>query len=436
MALVYLIAELSLHVERKMSLIAPEHKAEIRNYQHQAQTHLQDSEALSQWLENLQAKEQTFATVISIQHSPLTGVLDNTEIAIQAGRNLDHAIHLYHDNPIIHLPLDTHGAAFLFRLPDRMMPGKLWPAIHLGMHLALPMIIMVIFSVLLYRHVMTPIRQLERATQRFSAGDYTTRLTPEMRGRDDELGRLATTFDQMASRVGELIQSQRHLIHDLSHELRTPLQRLELCLPNLPSQHEARVRHEVDLMRKLTEDTLTLAWMQSETRGALQDHLDLCTLIDVIADDCRFEFPNQALSLQLPRSLYLQHTSERALSQAIENILRNALRYTPIGKGVSVTLHRHLSHCELTIVDQGPGVPDALLGQIFAPFFRVDKARGREAGGFGLGLALAKRHIESIGGTITAYNSISGGLTVNIELPINNASCKTCKSTAPNQKSY
>lgn len=436
MALVYLIAELSLHVERKMSLIAPEYKAEIRAYQQQAKAYLNDEEALFNWLTNLQTEEQTFATVISIQHSSIGGRIDNNEIAIQAGRNLDYAIHLYHDNPTIHLPLDSNGTVFLFRLPDRMMPGELWPAVHLGMHLALPMIIMMIFSVLLYRHVMAPIRQLEHATQRFSAGDYATRLTPEMRGRDDELGRLATTFDQMASRVGELIQSQRHLIHDLSHELRTPLQRLELCLPTLPAQHESRVRHEVELMRKLTEDTLTLAWMQNETRSSLGDHLDLCTLIEVIADDCRFEFPNHELSLQLPRTLCLQHTSERALSQAIENILRNALRYTPMGKRVSVTLHHHLAHCELMIADQGPGVPDDLLGQIFAPFFRVDKARGRSAGGFGLGLALAKRHIESVGGTIAAYNAASGGLTVGIELPISNTSCKTCKSTAPNQYSY
>ncbi len=178
-----------------------------------------------------------------------------------------------------------------------------------------------------------------------------------------------------------------------------------------------RIRREADLMKNLVEDTLTLAWLETSAPKLNQEELDLCDLLRSIADDAQFEFPEQQLNLQQPKSALITASSNIAIGQAVENCIRNAMRHTPINGVVTVNLQRLDDQFMITIADQGPGVPEHLLQDIFKPFFRVDKARERKAGGFGLGLALAKRHLEAVGGSIRAFNQSSGGLCMEIVLP-------------------
>ena len=422
MALVYVTAELSLKVESELSQISDANKQKLRQFQEQADAILQrdDFEELYQWLQALQLQEETFATVIALETQEVVAFphSDYRGINVRLGRQIDWGVHLHHDNPLIELPLSDGRHYLVFRLPDHMMPGRYWPQIHLMLHLFLPLILMVLVSYGLYRYLMRPLGKLERATRQFSQGNYEARVSPQLNGRSDELGRLAHTFDEMASRVGNLVKTQRHLLHDLSHELRTPLQRLELCLESEDVQHKQRLKKEADQMRQLVEDTLTLAWLENESPELRQQQVDIVGLLEAIVEDTQFEYPDRQLTLSLPDELEISDSSEKALNMALENIIRNAMRHTPQSGVVSVTASVQEQHCQICVEDQGGGVPDELLDMIFKPFFRVDKARGRGQGGFGLGLALAKRQIHGVGGEIIAKNKPGQGLSMCVSIPL------------------
>lgn len=429
-ALVYLVSSSSSYVEGQLSLVAPEHKVRMKGYQAQADKLVQSGNprALETWVQQVRAQENTFVAVVHIRSQVLAGA-EPSASGVQLseprlGRRLDWPIHLHHnDNPHFDLPLSEPGTSLIFQLPDYMMPGRYWPLIHDLLHFGVPLMLMLLLCVAIYRHVMRPLQQLERATQHFADGELAVRLTPQMRGRSDELGRLAVTFDTMATQVGGLIQTQRHLINDLSHELRTPLQRIELCLVSEGAGQDVspsmvRLQREVFQMRRLVEDTLTLAWLQNESPCLRLEAVDLSALLDAIAEDCRFEYPDRTLRLEMPDELVLNRSSERALNLSLENLIRNALRHTPVGGDVLVSVTVVEGQCVISVSDQGPGVPDDLLEMIFKPFFRVDKSRDREAGGFGLGLALARRQIEGMDGHITAKNCAEGGLCLRVSLPV------------------
>lgn len=422
MALVYLVSEVSLKIEKHMSYLGKQERALLESYRDRADELVLagNHEALYQWLEDLQRREGTFATVISVEVNELVpvGHTDYRPVTAKVGRYLHHPVHLHHNNPLMDMPLSDGKHSLVFRMPDHLMPGGFWPATHLMMHLALPLLLMALLSYFLYRHVMKPLARLELATRSFSEGNYAARVSPGLNGRNDELGRLAQTFDEMAGRVGTLVETQRHLLHDLSHELRTPLQRIELTLEMDKSDNAFRLKKESLQMRKLVEDTLTLAWLQNEAPQLRTETVDLTGLLEVIVEDAQFEYPDRTIRLTQFGELVLEDSSEKALNMALENIIRNAMRHTPVAGMVTVTAAVNEGCCEVMVADQGEGVPEDFLGKIFEPFFRVDKARDRDAGGFGLGLALAQRQILGVGGTIHAENGSSQGLRILISLPV------------------
>lgn len=167
------------------------------------------------------------------------------------------------------------------------------------------------------------------------------------------------------------------------------------------------------------DDTLTLAWLENEQPQLQDESLELIDLIDVLVDDAQFEYPDRIIECKLPNSAIIKNSSHRAAGQAIENVLRNALRYTPANKKVSIILFDLPGIYQIDIIDQGPGVDDELLKAIFLPFFRVEKSRENNGSSFGLGLALAKRQLAVIRGSIHAFNSPSAGLVMSITLPKN-----------------
>ena len=180
-----------------------------------------------------------------------------------------------------------------------------------------------------------------------------------------------------------------------------------------------RIARESKHVRQLVEDTLHLAWLENEKPELQQESLELTDLVDVLVEDAKFEFADRNIICEMPDSALIENTSHRAAGQAIENILRNALRYTPTGKTVELHLTESGSEFNLHILDQGPGVPEELLKTIFNPFFRVDKSRKRDGSSFGLGLALAQRQLATIRGSVSAMNRESHGLSMLITLPKN-----------------
>ena len=426
-AFFYILSVLTSKAEEGMSFIEEPEQQQLKAWAATAEElYLSgDKAALNQWLAKLKQQENTWLAIASFQIDQIAGdTIDvNSVGGHHFGRSIDWKIHLYFEqNPVMEFPFSQGKASFLIKLPEHMRPGGYWLTTKIILQIILPMTILILLSIWLYRHIITPLHQLEKATSAFSKGDFDVRVRKLLGSRNDELAHLASTFDQMASRIGELIAGQRQLISDLSHELRTPLTRLDIAVNNFEidnsHQHLERIARESIYIRKLVEDTLTLAWLDNEKPIIRQEEVDLVDLLDVVIDDAKFEFSNRELALETPNHAVISNSSHKALCPALENIIRNALRYTPVGKKVVVRLINKSSHYCIEVIDQGPGIAPQYLDKVFLPFFRIDNSREAGNDSFGLGLALAKRLLNSVRANLSAKNNTDEGLTVVIMIPI------------------
>lgn len=424
-ALFWGITHVATHTEEVMSHIAPEHQRTLLGYGARAEALFAagDEAALAAWIDELQVREQTWAAVVRADVSPLAGstLTERFRTGFRLGRDVAWKIHLYFaENPIMEVGFGDGATRFLMQLPARMRPGDGWTVLRLLIHLLLPSLLLLAVCVWLYRHLMRPLTRLENAARAFSEGRYEVRAAGGA-GRD-ELARVAAAFDGMAERTGQLIVSQRQRLADLSHELRTPLTRIDMAL-SLAGQREGssplldRIRDECGAMRRLVEDALTLSWLETESPALRDEVVDLTALLDSIVDDARFEYPDRRLDARIPPDAVLHGSSHRALAQAIENVVRNALGHTPPGGRVVVCVRAAADGFDIDVSDEGPGVPGALLERIFQPFFRVTGHGADVPAGFGLGLALARRQLEATGGKVFARNRCEGGLMLTLQLP-------------------
>ena len=447
--LFWVIDLLTKHTEQSMSFIAKEDQRQILAYGTEAERiYLQDGEqALSLWLTNLQVREQTWAAVSESEITPLANSVLSQQFldGFRLGRNVEWKIHLYFlENPIIDVPFADGKTHFLIRLPHRMRPGTYYRYTDLALQVALPFIVLCLLTWVVYRHVMRPIEKLERATRQFRDGNFDVRVKEDQGVRHDELVDLGDTFNQMAEKTSHLIISQRQLLADLSHEVRTPLARMDMAVDFVeqginPEKALARLRYESKAMRELVEDTLTLVWLDNESPGLNKEEFDLAELICVICEDAQFEYPNRNLIYDdLPSQAVLSGSGQNALGQALENIIRNAIRHTNNDSAVEVSLNVAEKSYVVCVKDFGAGVPNSSLDDIFQPFFQVDSSRfttgvsesfnkDKKRGGYGLGLALAKRQITAVGGFIKASNHYknsedelagnANGLLITVTLP-------------------
>jgi two-component system, OmpR family, sensor kinase len=276
----------------------------------------------------------------------------------------------------------------------------------------------------LARYLTAPVDRLRDATQRIAAGDLNVRVLPSLKGRTDDLGLLAADFDAMAERVRSLIESKQQLLRDVSHELRSPLARLQLALSLAQrgdtgtSENLARIGREADRLEQLIARALLLARLERPALGIETEHLDVAALLEEIVADVAIEADARRSRVDLETAGKLELMGDReALRSAFENVLRNAVRYSPTGSQLNVDAQRIAASIEVEIRDQGPGVPEKDLALIFEPFYRIDPARGRAEGGEGLGLAIAARAVALHRGSIEARNVQGAGLSVRIVLP-------------------
>ncbi len=283
-------------------------------------------------------------------------------------------------------------------------------------------------SFFLARYLSLPIRRLSRATRLFGSGDLAMRVAPTFGGRRDEVAELAHDFDHMAKRLQALIAAQRQLLSDVSHELRSPLARLQVALglarqrgSSQPFPELDRIEREAERLNELIAQLLSLARLESDVGLPRTEHVDLAALVAEIAESADFEVSASKRGVRVAASIpaHIQ-ANPTLLHSALENVVRNAANYTPEGSGVEVSLSPDGQRAGWVLVqvrDHGPGVAEDMLARLFDPFVRVGDARDRASGGYGLGLAIAKRAIQLHGGEISARNHAEGGLTVSIRLP-------------------
>ena len=428
----YLINVAVNHFENDMSMLSDSSREELINWQKKAEVVFDqgDMSELERWVDDLQQQENIWAVIAKANVVELAGNRSHRHeyTGYNLGRSIDWKIHLYFEHaPVMQLPFKDGATSLVVQLPQRMRPGSLWNLTRLSLQVLLPMLILVCLSIVLYRHIMHPIKELDLASRAFSKGDFSVRVREQLGSRNDELSQLAETFDLMAERISDQIMHQRVLLTDLSHELRTPLTRLDIATDNLLTHREKgvddtqikleRIHKESQHIRKLVDDTLTLSWLDNESPQLRIESLDLVDLLEILIEDGRFEYPDKLISADLPNQAHIENSNHRALGQALENILRNALRYTPINKKVRISLIDYKHEYQIIIADQGPGVPKEHLNTIFRPFFRIDSARSCNSDSFGLGLALAQRQLHAIAATVFAKNDTAGGLVMTVTVP-------------------
>ena len=273
------------------------------------------------------------------------------------------------------------------------------------------------------RYLSAPIVKLSAAAKNFADGNLQTRVSDDVGRRHDEIGRLARDFDEMAERIGALIDSQKRLSRDVSHELRSPLARLNVALELAKQKSNAetinlldRIEREGKRLNEMIAQILTLSKLESGSEIIEKRRINLTKLLERVVADADFEAENQNKKVEIVTTMTAEISgNDNLVRSAIENVLRNAVRYSETKTEVS--LEKKSDRIIVKIRDDGQGVPDSELANLFTPFYRVGEARERKSGGVGLGLAIAEQAVQTHHGRIFAANSTGGGLEIQIIFP-------------------
>ncbi len=323
--------------------------------------------------------------------------------------------------------IDTNDRTMYWIATTRLPPQILQQTQRTKMliYLFIALLILFVASLLISRMIALPVQQLRRITHQLGQGNLEVRPADELKGRGDEIGQLARDFGTMAEQIDSLLSSHKQLLRDISHELRSPLARLHVALElarsdEKPNRDELdRIEIEAGRINDLIEEVLTLARFD---QGGIQLHadaIDLKALLQGLCTDLRFEAEAKTASVRLEASESIHIQGDGLwLARAIENVARNAIRYTACGSVVAISLIRQQHHAILTIRDHGPGVDEDKIVHLFEPFYRVSEERERQSGGYGLGLAIASQVVSAHHGTINAANHPDGGLVITLTLPL------------------
>lgn len=269
------------------------------------------------------------------------------------------------------------------------------------------------------RYLTNPVRSLQQAVNRFGQGDLAARARVN---RGDEIGQLARSFNDMADRTQTLMSAERRLLLDISHELRSPLARLSVAVELARmgedvDSHLNRIQKEADRLNALVGELLQVTRVEGDSSQLRSQRVALDELVAEVVEDGRLEAEARGVGISLEVQPISIAGDPELLRRAIENIVRNAIRYSPSGKDVEVRMCRRDGRVAIEVRDYGPGVPPESLHRIFDAFYRVEPDRDRASGGVGLGLAIARRAIVLHHGSVTARN-VDPGLIVEVELPV------------------
>jgi two-component system sensor histidine kinase CpxA len=285
-----------------------------------------------------------------------------------------------------------------------------------------------VVAMLLTMIIVIPINRLRAAARSIATGNLNARVS---HGRffsgvsDDAIGWLIIDFNLMADRLESLVGAQKLLLRDVSHELRSPLARLSVGLAlarddanGAVHEHLDRIERETEGINKLIGQLLSLSYMETIQEVERAMELSAKRLVEDLLPNLLYEARgrNRVLTFSAIEDCWI-YGDVALLQRAVENVVRNAIRYTPEHGEVHIQVQKDRDMVLIVIKDRGPGVPEAELGTILQPFYRVDRSRQPSTGGFGVGLAIADRAVKLHAGQITAVNRAGGGLSVEIRLP-------------------
>lgn len=345
------------------------------------------------------------------------------------------------DNPnseLARIEFDRWGEEYLFfirnwdnqqiqRLPSPLfIPGlHLKPIWHEFIILSFIILVGLLLAYILTNNIIKPIRVLGFGMNRLAAGDLETRISQQMDDRDDELSQLADQFDKMAAQLQKLVAKERHLLHHVSHEMRSPLARMQAIVgliqsqPQKQEQYLKRLEGELTRMDTLVGELLTLSRLETSNMSLEKDNLALVPFFTQLVEDSQAvaEQNSQNVLLEIekvPETAQL-YANEGFLYRAFDNVIRNAMAYSPEGSTIKVFLHQDAKNWLVDVTDNGPGVDEMQLPHIFTAFYRADSSAHKP--GTGLGLAITQHVIHQHCGKIIAENIRPNGLRMRFILP-------------------
>lgn len=320
---------------------------------------------------------------------------------------------------------DGSAQLFVLDMPSEVLAAIRNASAQISIQFFSAMLLSGIACFILARYFTRNLENLTKTSKALAAGHLSERVKLSNTRFKDELTTLADEFNQMAEALERSMDNQRRLVRDISHELRSPLTRLQIALElaqqNPTEKYFERIALEADRLNDMIGQLLS---MPSETTE-LNDTIEVDGFLHALIQNSHLEADTKGIKLTIDNQLADKHTKIAANTQllfsAVENVLRNAIRYSPKNGTINLTLTNSTTEpekIEIYISDQGKGIPDENLADVFSPFFRVDDARDRNSGGYGIGLAITYRVITAHKGRVSAKNNCNGGLTVSITLPI------------------
>lgn len=389
-----------------------------------------------EYMENLQQKQHVRVYVFDEQGNEISGRSSpGWAEHVAAGRPLPPRPGMVFPHPqILTESKASDDGKHLYTIAMELPPG---PRVFFGpWGIPVPGLIIFVLSsgivcYFLARYMTKPVVRLRAATQQLAAGDLSARAGVANSKGHDEIAGLIRDFDTMAARIETLVKAQSRLLNDISHELRSPLARLNVAL-GLARQRSSpdsavmldRIELEAGRLNELIGRLLTLARMEDGEQRIPSTPVLLDEVLLTVAEDAEFEAQARHCHVhtEIGPGTWAVRGDASLLHSAVENVIRNAIRYTREGSTVEIRLKRSESwpvpEALLQVADCGDGVPPDALEKLFQPFYRLDDARGRQTGGVGLGLAITERAVRFHGGEVTATNRAEGGLMVEIRLPL------------------
>ena len=359
--------------------------------------------------------------------------------SIPAGE-IEHAYDFALKNPSSNqslIYLDPYGEEYLFfirnfdkprieRLPTFMIPGlPIAPVWHEFIVFGGVLIIGLLLAYILASNISKPIRILEHGMNRLAAGELNARVSQQLDDRKDELSNLGIQFDKMAAQLQQLVEKERHLLHHVSHEMRSPLARMQAIVgliqarPEKQAEYITRLENELTRMDDLVGELLTLSRLETANIPMEKEPLAIVPFMQQLIED------SQDIAAQNNDTLLLDtgslkpatklEANESYLYRALDNVIRNAMKYSPQGSTIRVILHEDRRNIHIVIIDNGPGIKPEQLPHIFTAFYRADSSNNTT--GTGLGLAITKHIAEQHHGKLIAENVQPNGLKMHFILP-------------------
>lgn len=305
--------------------------------------------------------------------------------------------------------------------------------------LAIVLVGLAVAATLLGRSIARPLSRLARTAQQLGRGDLGARTGI---ARQDELGEVARAFDDMASRIVDLIHSQTELIANVAHELRTPLARIRVALDlaedgdaSVARTSLAEITEDLGELERLVDDVLASARMElaaGAPPGAAptlhRARVQMGDLLCRSAERFRHRHPDRILDLHVEDGLPWVDGDPVLLRRAVENLLDNAHKYSSASATIVLRAVRSPSGIEVQVEDRGEGISPQDLERLFTPFFRADPSRTRRTGGVGLGLSLSRRIAEAHGGTLVARSLVGVGTIMSLTLPASTCDSATARA--------